>query len=263
MPQGFTRSMVGFSNARRKTLGPRVHIASPRKMPKVWMETQNGRLAVHHINVPGGKNALALFTPLYARQLRLPPNSIYAAAHPEPQRPGVYRIAEIIRKGSVVIPAHGLVVAMHGYAQNNLSALKKGSLIRPGWSLPDDWRAKEVAHGLLAGPRLLEKGRVQVTAKEERLDKLKSRDRMVLAIKKNGEILLLWAHRNTGGDLSFEDLALTLAKMGAEDAIALDGGRSRAIFAQRGDAPADERYFEGGRPVANALLLVQSLKSKV
>jgi len=43
--------------------------------------------------------------------------------------------------------------------------------------------------------------------------------------------------------------------MGAEDAIALDGGKSRAILAQAGDAYADERYYEGGRPVANALVL--------
>jgi hypothetical protein len=43
--------------------------------------------------------------------------------------------------------------------------------------------------------------------------------------------------------------------MGAQEAIGLDGGRSHAILAQAGDALADERYYEGGRPVSNALVL--------
>ena len=96
---------------------------------------------------------------------------------------------------------------------------------------------------------------MDVTAKVERLDMLKSRDRVALAVKANGDALLVWAHKNTPGNLSFEQVAEVLQKMGATEAIALDGGKSRAILAQAGEALADERYFEGGRPVANALVL--------
>jgi len=198
---------------------------------------------------------LALFTPTYGKSIRLPDDAIYLAAEAEPGRAGVYRISDSCRKGSIKIPTGGLVVALHGYARMSAGALQKGTLIRPRWTLPSDWSDHGVAHGLLAGPRLLEDGKIQVTAKAERLDALKSRDRVALAVKANGDALLVWAHKNTLGDLSFEQVAGVLKKMGAQEAIALDGGKSRAILAQSGEALADERYFEGGRPVANALVL--------
>ncbi len=264
MPQGFQRSMVGFSSPGRSGEGSHIWINSPHEMPKVYLDTliagrsralQTKTLAVHHINVPGGKNALALFTPTYGSTLKLPDNSTYVSAHAEPGRPGIYRISEIYRKGTVRIPSDGLLVALHGESRSKTGQFQVGALIHPRWSLPHEWVKHDVMHGLLAGPRLLEGGRVQVTAKVERLDSLKSRDRMALAVKRNGDAILVWAHKNTPGNLTFEQVAEALTGLGAEEAIALDGGRSRAILAQSGNAMADERYFEGGRPVANALVL--------
>lgn len=263
MPQGFTRSMVGFSPFGEGGWS-RVHISSPQKMPKVWLDTLFKRggspfrmmkVPLHHINVPGGKNALGLFTPLFGQTLRIPPKAIYVAAIPVTGRPGVYQVATTAKEGIVTIPQEGIVIAFHGDSRAQAGAFPKGAIVRPGWSLPADWSQRDVSHGLLAGPRLLEKGSIQVTARQERLDQLKSRDRVALGVKANGETVLLWAHKNTAGNLSFEQVAQILARMGAHDAIALDGGRSRAIFAQSGDAPADKRYFEGGRPVSNALVL--------
>ncbi len=271
MPQGFTRSMVGFSPYGQGTGWSRIHISSPQLMPKVWMDTllvsalrpvRTARIPVHHINMPGGKNALGIYTPTYGTSLHVPGNAIYLTARPMENRPGVYQIVNRVEEGTVRIPIDGVVVALHGNARANISSFAKGTLIRPAWSLPPEWAQKDVAHGLLAGPRLLEGGKIQVTARQERLDSLKSRDRVALGVKANGETVLLWAHKNSAGNLSFEQVAKILADMGARDAIALDGGKSRAILAQKGDAPADDRYFEGGRPVSNALLLVQTLKTK-
>ncbi len=264
MPQGFTRSMVGFSDSKGGLTRARLHIASPRQMPKVWMETfavgkgkpfRAAKIAVHHINIPGGKNALTLFTPLYGKLLRIPRDAIYLTAQSEPARPGIYRIQDHFRQGPLRIPPDGLVVALHGDARASASLLRSGALVRATWSLPAAWSSQEIVHGLLAGPRLIERGQIQVTAQQERLHTLKSRDRVALAEKANGDIVLLWAHKNSNGNLSYEQLAYVLSKMNVQEAIALDGGRSRAIFAQQGEAPADERYFEGGRPVANALVL--------
>jgi exopolysaccharide biosynthesis protein len=278
MPQGFHRSMVGFSApwcprgaTRDRPAGRQVWINSPQEMPKAWLDTliagsarplRTATVAVHQINVPGGRNALSLFTPTYNIRLRLPEEALYAIAQPEPGRPGIYRVSEVESHGSVSIPLHGLVVAMHGNARREAGRLPKGTLIRPRWSLPADWTDHAVTNGLLAGPRLLEDGNIHVTAKAERLDTLRSRDRMALAVKSNGEAILVWAHKNTPGNLSFEDVAQVLSKMGAEDAIALDGGRSHAILAQSGGALADERYYEGGRPVANALVLAVKSPSR-
>ncbi len=264
MPQGFQRSMVGFSSEGRPGTGSHIWIDSPREMPKVWLDTwmagagrpvRTATLAVHQINVPGGKHALSLFTPAYRKAMRLPEQSIYLAAEAEANRPGIYRVTDVCGPGRVRIPPHGLVVALHGDARATLGLFQIGTLLRPRWTLPAQWKDHAVAHGLLAGPRLLAGGKIDVTAKAERLDLLKSRDRMALAVRANGEVLLVWAHKNSRGDLSFEQVAELLEKMGAQEAIALDGGKSRAILAQAGQALADERYFEGGRPVANALVL--------
>jgi len=46
-----------------------------------------------------------------------------------------------------------------------------------------------------------------------------------------------------------------LAGLGAQEAIALDGGHSRAFLAQTQNDYLTDHYFEGGRPVANALLV--------
>lgn len=267
MPQGYTRSMVGFCSPNAASKRSHIWISSPREMPKAWLETvtagsgrpvQSATLAVHHINVPGGKNAFSLFTPTYASVLKLPEHALYAVAVPEAGRRGVYRISEVKREGRLRLPAQGLVVAMHGDARAQARWVMPGTLIRPKWTLPTDWENHQVTHGLLAGPRLLKGGKLQVTAREEKLDGIKSRDRVALGVKPDGEVLLLWAHRNNSNNLSFEDVAKVLASMGATEAIALDGGKSRAILAEsRGaerSAPA-MRYFEGGRPVANALVL--------
>src|SRR5262249_48110821 len=73
MPQGFRRSMAGFSSGQSGG-GSRVWIDSPREMPKVYLDTwiagpgqplKTATVAVHHINVSGGKHALSLFTPTY------------------------------------------------------------------------------------------------------------------------------------------------------------------------------------------------------
>jgi hypothetical protein len=264
MPQGFQRSMVGFSSEGVPGSDSHIWIDSPREMPKAWLDTwmagagrpvRSTTMAVHHINVPGGKHALSLFTPTYRTTLRLPDQSIYVVAQSEENRPGIYRVTDICRTGKVRIPPHGVVVALHGDSRAKVGLFQKGTLLRPRWSLPGNWTDHAVAHGLLAGPRLLAGGKIDVTAKAERLDMLKSGDRVALAVRANGDALLVWAHKNTPGNLSFEQLAQLLEKMGAQEAIALDGGKSRAILAQAGQALADERYFEGGRPVANALVL--------
>jgi len=263
--------MVGFSSPGRSREASHVWINSPHEMPTAWLDTLVpgarrtvwiATVAVHHVNVPGGKQALALFTPTYHSTLKLPKDAIYLTAQPEPGRPGIYRILERYGTGSVHIPTDGLVVALNGDARAKAGLFRKGALIRPRWSLPADWTDHAVAHGLLAGPRLLQDGKVQVTAKVERLDMLKSRDRVALAVKRNGDAILVWAHKNTPGNLSFEQMAEVLSKMGAEEAIALDGGKSRAILAQAGEAIADERYYESGRPVANALVLAVSSNRK-
>jgi len=242
MPQGVVRSMIGF--------GDTIQIASPKAMPKVWLDTARGSLAVHHINVPGGKNAFGVFTARYESQLQPPPRSVYLLAERRGLGAQRFLIKERLTRPWVRVPKNHLVIALHGYSTAYASALRPGSAVRLRWTLPASWQDRRILHGLLAGPRLLKAGQLRVTAKEERLDQLKSSDRMALGVKGNGDVVLLWAHRQGSRNLGFEELASVLKEMGVVEAIALDGGRSRAIMAQ-----SPTPYFEGGRPVANALVV--------
>ena len=173
-----------------------------------------------------------------ARHLKPPEDSIYALARAEAGRPGIFRISRNLHERAPChIPADGLVVALAWRcACQGRSPSRSGRLSSSPMVLcRAEWTDHAVTHGLLAGPRLLEDGKIQVTAKAERLDSLKSRDRVALAVKPNGDAILVWAHKNSPGNLSFEQVAQMLMKMGAEEAIALDGGKSRAILAQAGD----------------------------
>lgn len=246
MPQGFPRSMVGFGRA--------ISILSPKEMPKVYLYSGRTRIGVHSINVPGGKNAFGVFTPRYDAPLSRPASSIYLLARRDGATPRRYRIVRALQDVRLRIPADHLVIAMHGASRGYQSALEPGTAVRLEWVLPGRWRNERITHGLVAGPRLLERSRIRVTADEERLARLKSSDRVSLGVKPDGEAIFLWAHQEKG-NLTYERVAAVLAAMGASDAIALDGGRSHAILAQAHAPYPQDRYFEGGRPVANALLV--------
>ncbi len=96
------------------------------------------------------------------------------------------------------------------------------------------------------------------TAKVERLD---STQEPTTASRSQSKAMAtaiprLRRHGNTGG----KSLVRTISRCAHEDGRRRrhchnDGGKSRAILAQAGEALADERYFEGGRPVSNALVL--------
>ncbi len=244
MPQGFRRSMVGFAP---RGQGARVFIASPSQMPKVWIDTGRRSLPVHHINVPGGKDAFTLYSPTWGAPLVPRADVLYLIAEAESGREGTYRIREKATRRPFLIPARGMVVALSGQSQALVRDLPVGTLFRPRWNLPEEWTRQGVTHGLLAGPCLVSGGRIHVTSREERLAALRSPDRVALGVSAAGDALLIWLHHQKGQDLSFERVAQVMVDMGVVDAIALDGGRSRALLTQG--------YFDGGRPVSNALVL--------
>jgi hypothetical protein len=125
------------------------------------------------------------------------------------------------------------------------------------WRWPSEWQGEDIAHGLLAGPRLLDRGHIRVTDKEERLTHLSGRDRIALAVTADGAALLVWMrHADATGRVSFAEMAAHCKALGAVDAIALDGGSSRAMFADLRPNETD-RFLMVGRPIPNAVLLVE------
>ena len=262
MPQGIQRSIVGFTRP-EEGLPARVVISSPHKMPKVYLDTLSrsgarlSTMAVHHINVAGGRHAFALFTASYGAWLATSPLGLYVVveratgAHPALRVKSYHTGA-----GRLPIPSEGMIIALYGDSKVYASRLPIGTAVRPRWTLPKSWAKKGVVHGLLAGPRLLERGHLAVTARQEHLSSLKSRDRIILGTTADGEASLVWLHQNgIKLSLDFDEAAQLLSSMGFVDAIALDGGGSRSLFAVARTAHTEERYLYKGRPVANALML--------
>lgn len=263
MPQGVRRSMVGFAAA--KSGRSPVVMASPKEMPRAWLDTfssaqggQSGAVPVHHINVPGGRHAFSLFTPRFGQALPWQPDALYIVARREGEGIRTWYTVERMtqERSGIVIPKRGLVIAMYGDARAIAGKFKPGLRVRPRWTLPPSWENRRVEHGLLAGPRLLESGEIRVSAAQEGLANLRSRDRVALGVTAEGEAILLWAHRKTPGTtLDFHETARILKSMGAVEAIAMDGGSSRAVLATARERYREDRYVFTGRPIANALLL--------
>lgn len=261
MPQGIRRSMVGFTAPR--TGAPGVLMASPSEMPRVWLDVadlrEGGRqrsLPIHHINVPGGKHAFSIFTPRYGRELINHPDAVYLLAQRAHPQSTWLSVQPATGKRNISIPSDGVVIALFGDSRRLLGQLGLGTRVRPRWTLPPAWQNGNVVHGLLAGPRLLEKGKLRVSAQEEKLAHLKSRDRVAMGVTENGEVIMLWAHRKTQGtSLGFEETAQLMADLGAVEAIALDGGSSRSLWANARQPYREEEYSFQGRSVANALLV--------
>jgi hypothetical protein len=264
MPQGVRRSMVGFTRPGPQAQPAKVVISSPQDMPKIYLERVNGAtvartMGLHHINVAGGKNAFSLFTSRYGKWVEGRPNGEYFVAERKSVG-GDYPVYQIQRRwtgaGRIEIPKNGAVIALQGNARAYTRSLYAGALVRTRWTLPMEWQDAGVAHGLLIGPRLLKDGKIAITAKEERLAGLKSRDRVILGTKADGEAVLMWLHHEKRkANLDFEQVAKLLADRGITNAIALDGGSSRAVVAVVKKPYSEERYVYSGRPVANALLL--------
>jgi len=248
MPQNIRRSMIGWRQGDSENP---IVITSPKHMPKVWIETPSQRFGVHHVNIPGGKHALSIFNPRFGRFIVPYPEAIYLIVESN-------RIIQRIDtpRLPVLIPDHGYVIALHGDSKQIVSQLTLGTSCRLYCELSPKLRKASIVDGLLAGPRLLEGGSIQVTAVQEGLEKLKSPDRVALGITKDQTLLLAWFHHNDPkGLVSFEDVATLLQKQGAVEAIGLDGGRSRSLWANIQDPAYQGVICETGRPISNILVL--------
>jgi len=262
MPPGIRRSMVGFTAPKPGT--PGVVMASPSAMPRVWLDVadlreggRERRFAVHHINVPGGKHAFSIFTPRFGPAIEADPEAVYLVAERAQKKSTWLSVRPaIFSKGVVEIPSEGMVLALFGDSRRLISQLRSGMRVRARWTLPPSWENGKVVHGLLAGPRLMEKGQIRVSAEQEKLAHLKSRDRVAMGVTAAGEVILLWAHRKVpGSTLDFHETARLLAQLGAVEAIALDGGSSRSIWAAASQPYREDRFSFQGRPIANALMI--------
>ncbi|HEX8550968.1 MAG TPA: phosphodiester glycosidase family protein [Abditibacteriaceae bacterium] len=160
--------------------------------------------------------------------------------------------------GGVAVPANGFVLVAGGGAVPVLNQVSRGMKVNLKVQ-PIGWPTLLGALG--GGPRLVNNGQVHVTALREdfRSDvRVGLGPRTAFGIDREGRFLILVAdgrqkYYSTG--LTLTELAQTLRKFGAVDALNFDGGGSTAMVV-RGkviNRPSDGRE----RAVANALIVTR------
>lgn len=163
-----------------------------------------------------------------------------------------------ISDGNSPIPANGWVVSVHGTAAEAFAGVQVGDRGEISQDLGARWNAAPNIMG--AGPRLVQNGQVCVTAGEEQFPgdiRYGRAPRSAVAILKNGNYLfgVVDGRQASSRGLTLTDWGKLLVKMGAKDAMNLDGGGSSALIigGQLQNSPSDgsERY------VGSALILTK------
>lgn len=158
--------------------------------------------------------------------------------------------------GGVTVPANGFVLVGNGGAIPELRKVRKGlraklNISAPGWD--------EYVSALGGGPRLVTNGQVDVRNEGFRSDVTSGLGpRTAMGLDKYGRYIIVVADGRQGfysTGLTLTELAYTMQKLGAVDALNFDGGGS-SVMALRGkiiNRPSDGSE----RRVSNALLVTR------
>ncbi len=178
---------------------------------------------------------------------------------------GPGEMAIVVKNGKVMarpgggyapIYAGGFTLIAGGAARPYLEKIQRGEKAKLKVSAPG-WEGVTTALG--GGPRLLDNGQVRVTSENFRDDvRLGRGPRTAIGIDKNGGYIILVVDGRQGyysSGLTLTELAYTMLKFGAVDAINLDGGGSTAMVVRNRliNRPSDGKE----RSVSNALLVMR------
>lgn len=158
--------------------------------------------------------------------------------------------------GGANIPADGFVLVASKGARAPLERVARGTSARLSIQ-PIGWPSITTALG--GGPRLVKDGQIYVTNEGFRPDVLRGTGpRTAFGIDKQGRYIILVADGRQGyysTGLTLQELAATMQKLGAVDALNFDGGGSTALAVK---GKIINRPSDGiERRVANALLVTR------
>jgi hypothetical protein len=160
--------------------------------------------------------------------------------------------------GETLIPANGWVLSGTGASAAALAKAQPGTLAHVSIATDPPWDG--LVHALGAGPMLVKDGRPNVTAQQERFRsdvRLGSAPRTAVGIDADGRLMLVTVDgRSTGSSrrgMTLAELASVMAKLGAKDAMNLDGGSSSTLAVASRVVNKQGTGWE--RAVPNALLV--------
>jgi len=160
------------------------------------------------------------------------------------------------QSNNVAIPKNGYIIHMYGTETKYADWFQKGYQITYSdiYSVKqgnaDIWKQGVIEGGLSAGPRLITNGKITVNPEAENYTIPKiteySMARSALGLTKDNKLLMV-----TVSSAKIEDLAKIMQKLGAYNAMNIDGGASSGL------------YYKGkllttpGRDLSNALVVIR------
>lgn len=157
--------------------------------------------------------------------------------------------------GNTRIPEDGYVLSIHGAGTDVKERYPIGSRIDIQTLKTPPW--EEVETLITGGPHLVKNGEIHNTYFQEGMHNsiMRPAARSAIGVTHNKKLLLLTVNPTQAkqGGVTFTELAKMLQRLGAVEAMGLDGGGSSTLFL-RGKVVNRNSWL---RPVSNALLIVK------
>lgn len=240
-------SLVCFDDRRTvfAPVNPQVDLMLPDKKLVFNVDTFN-------LNCQQG---ITIFTPQFGKYTRTGPDTLELVA--EPDRLGRFSVTQMVY-GNAPIPENGFVISMQGEEKPYLQYFALGDQV--AWSI-DFQGYQGIKHLLANGPLLVKNGCRTVPIQLEQLDSSLGyrHPRTALGLTKSGKILLVTVDGRSeeSAGMTFSELADLLVELGADQAMALDGGGSTEMVVEGKivNKPSDGRE----RRINTAILIISQI----
>ncbi len=205
-------------------------------------------LDIDAVNQPRTGDKLVVYTPEFARSTMT-------------REPGVELVlikgrVVGIQKTDTLIPPDGVVISAGGIKSAAFLGIRLGDRVDLNYKINQSW--DRILHAVCGGPRLVADGKVAITGRQEKFDNAivnGRHPRSAVAVTNAGEILFVVADGRSGrsAGMLLNELAEYLKKLGAKNAINLDGGGSSSMLVDNKivNRPSDGKE----RPISNGILI--------
>jgi len=153
--------------------------------------------------------------------------------------------------GNTKIPTDGYVISAHGKTKNIQSLYPLGTPIKLTAKADSPWDQAETI--ITGAPHLVKQGRIHNTFFEEKLNNSLKRpnSRSAIGLTHNKKLLMMnvFPEKGTSGGVTLTRLAQIMQRIGAYEAMALDGGGSTSLYV------SEKGLTHAKRPVTNALIV--------
>lgn len=214
------------------------------------LRTSNLSMNIDGVNQPRRGNQLVIYTPEFSESTLTTEQGLEL----------------VLVKGKVVgihskdafIPPDGVIVSAGGEKAVELARIRLGESVKLDYSIDKPWNT--IKHAVCGGPRLISNGRRDINGKQEKFSSsivYGRHPRTAVAITFDGDLLYIVVDgrtkRNSG--MKLKELANYLQRLGARQAINLDGGGSSSMIVKGRivNKPSDG----GERRISNGILITK------